>query len=93
MKNIMKWYDFLNENRMDFYSGDKKQIKITGCNNDNSWYKDFIGEEFTVIDDMDTKWKDNKEYWKVVPTEDKKKILGDKWYSVLYIQKNDCEEI
>jgi hypothetical protein len=93
MKNIMKWHDFLNENRIDFYPGNKKQVKITGCSDDNHWYKKFIGNEFTVIDDKNTKWKDNKEYWKIVPTEDKKEILGNKWYSVLYIQKDDCEEI
>lgn len=84
----------VNENeRIDFYEGDKKQIKIIKCSNYLAWYKNLIGEEFTVIDDKKQKWDDRKEKWKVVPTEDKKEILGSDWHSVLYILKEDCEEI
>jgi hypothetical protein len=32
------------------------------------WYKDFVGQTFTVVpDNSGTSWTDGKEKWKVVP--------------------------
>lgn len=87
----MKWLNeqinILNENRESLYNGDKKKVKIVKCENDNFWYKNMIGEEFIVID------VPNSTQFKVLPTEDKKDLLGDAWHSVLYLNKNDVEII
>ena len=82
----MNWLNEQIDNlkRFDTYSGDKVNIEITKCSNDNFWYKDLIGENFVAIDSK----SDNG--WKIVPTEDKKDLLGGSWHSVLYVKKDDA---
>jgi hypothetical protein len=82
MKNIKRFGEFTNE-AADFYQGDKKKIIITKSD-DLQWYKDLVGEVFTVIDDDSrTKWDDGMERWKVVPDSRTK--------GVNYIRKTDSE--
>ena len=70
-----------------FYKGDKTEVKITKCDNPMYWYKDFVGQTFTVVqDDSRTKWADGKEKWKVVP--DKRIPSG-----VFYVNKEDTQSV
>ena len=70
-----------------FYKGDKTEVKITKCDNPMYWYKDFVGQTFTVVqDDSRTKWADGKEKWKVVP--DKRIPKG-----VFYVNKEDTQSV
>ena len=68
-----------------FYQGNQTDVKIIKCNNPLYWYKDFVGETFTVVpDNSNTKWNDGKEKWKVVPDN---RIDG-----VNYIDKEDTKQ-
>lgn len=70
----------------NFYQGEKHKIKIIKCDNPQSWYINFINQEFIVVeDDSGTKWKDGKEKWKVVPDN---RVRG-----VSYINKDDTKII
>jgi hypothetical protein len=87
MKNIKRFSEFVNE-AVDFYQGDREAVKIVKCDDENQWYKDFVGQVFIVIDDNSrTKWDDGIERWKVVPDND--------WFGrtkgVSYIKKTDSE--
>lgn len=72
----------------DFYKGEKTKVRITKCDNPMFWYKNHINQEFFVVkDDSNTKWKDGKEKWKVVPDSHTSMVVAS---GVNYINKEDC---
>jgi hypothetical protein len=71
---------------VDLYEGEKHKVKIIKCDNPQNWYKEFINQNFIVIEDNSkTNWKDGKEKWKVIPD---KRVRG-----VNYINKEDTKII
>jgi len=85
LKSLVKQIIKEEVGRDAFYKGNKTNVKIIKCNNPMYWYKDFVGETFSVVpDDSNTKWADGKEKWKVVPDN---RING-----VNYINKEDTQQ-
>lgn len=67
------------------YGGSVTRVRITKCDNPMYWYKDFVGQTFTVVpDNSGTNWTDGKEKWKVVPD-------ANRPYGVDYLNKEDTQ--
>ena len=65
------------------------KIKVTGAK-DNMWYKNLVGKEFMVKDNLGPGFED---FYKLIISDDVKQYLTDPNNTEHYFHKKDCQVV